>query len=115
MPPSPPHHVAILDMHAIYSHTQNTYIDKNEPKHSEMGTVSQNPIQSWTVRSVHMCVHCTVHTILHRTDLIIFPLTLPTITIAPMMSIWRKGGGDDGVTVATSGPYVNHPQLTPDR
>jgi len=40
-----------------------------------------------------MCVHCTVHmfgTILHRTDLIIFPPTLQTITIAPMMSIWGK-------------------------
>jgi len=38
-----------------------------------------------------MCVHCTVHsqllhTILHRTDLVIFPLTLQTITIAPTMS-----------------------------
>jgi len=44
------------------------------------------PIQR-TVRSVHMCVHCTVHnccTILHRTDLIIFPLTLQTITIAQL-------------------------------
>jgi len=33
---------------------------KNESKHSEMGTVRQNPIQR-TVRSVHACVHCTVH------------------------------------------------------
>ena len=31
-------------------------------------------------------------TILHRTDLIIFPLTLQTIITAPMMSIWGKGG-----------------------
>jgi len=29
-------------------------------KHSEMGPVRQNPFQR-TVRSVHMCVHCTVH------------------------------------------------------
>ena len=38
--------------------------------------------------------HCAqlLHTILHRTDLIIFPLTLQTITTAPMMSIWGKGG-----------------------
>jgi len=28
-----------------------------------------------------------LHTILHRTDLIVFPLTLQTITTAPMMSI----------------------------
>jgi len=33
-----------------------------------------------------------LHTILHRTDLIVFPLTLQTITTAQMMSIWGKGG-----------------------
>jgi len=58
--------------------------------------VRQNPIQR-TVRSVqcsYVCaVHCVqlLHTILHRTDLIIFPLALQTITITPMMSIWGKG------------------------
>jgi len=60
---------------------------------TEMGPVRQNPIQR-TVRSVHVCaLHCaqSLHTILQRTDLIIFPLTLQTITIAPMMSIWGKG------------------------
>ena len=38
--------------------------------------------------------HCAqlLHTILHRTDLIIFPLTLQTITTAPMMSTRGKGG-----------------------
>ena len=36
------------------------YIHKNESKHTEMGPVRQNPIQR-PVRSVHMCVHCTVH------------------------------------------------------
>ena len=38
--------------------------------------------------------HCAqlLHTILHRTDLIVFPLTLQTITTARMMSIWGKGG-----------------------
>jgi len=61
-----------------------------------MGPVRQNPFQR-TVRSVHMCVHCShcaqlLRTILHRTDLIIFPLTLQTIIIAPMMSIWGKRG-----------------------
>ena len=37
--------------------------------------------------------HCAqlLHTILHRTDLIVSPLTLQTITTAPMMSIWGKG------------------------
>jgi len=41
-------------------------------------------------------LHCAqlLHTILHRTDLIIFPLTLQTIIIAPMMSIWGKGEYD---------------------
>jgi len=39
-------------------------------------------------------LHCAqlLHTILHRTDLTIFPLTLQTITIVPMMSIWGKRG-----------------------
>jgi len=38
--------------------------------------------------------HCAqlLHTILHRTDLIVFPLTLQTITTSQMMSIWGKGG-----------------------
>jgi len=70
-----------------------TYIHKNESKHSEMGPVRQNPIRR-PVRSVYVCVlHCAqlLHTILHRTDLIIFPLTLQTITIAMMSSIWGKG------------------------
>ena len=40
-------------------HAYNTPY-KNESKHSEMGPVRQNPIQR-TVRSIHMCVHCTVH------------------------------------------------------
>ena len=42
-----------------------------------------------------MCAsHCAqlLHTISHRTDLIVFPLTLQTITTSPMMSIWGKGG-----------------------
>ena len=47
-----------------------------------MGPVRQNPIQR-TVRSVHVCavhwVQVLLHTILHRTDLIIFPLALQTI------------------------------------
>ena len=55
--------------------------------------------QQTTVRSVHLCaLHCAqlVHTILYRTDLIIFPLPLThhTIIIAPMMSVWAKGRGN---------------------
>jgi len=62
-----------------------------------MGPLRQNPIQR-TVRSVQCSYVCAVHcvqllnTILHRTDLIIFPFALQTITTAPMMSIWGKGG-----------------------
>ena len=73
----------------LQAYTCIQYIHKNESKHSEMGPVRQNPIQQ-TVRSVHMCaLHCAqlLHTILHKTDLIIFPLTLQTIIIDPMMSI----------------------------
>jgi len=54
-----------------------------------MGPMRQNPFQR-TVRSIHVCaLHCAqlLHPILHRIDLIIFPLTLQTITIALMMSI----------------------------
>ena len=57
-----------------------------------MGPVRQNPIQR-TVGSVHMCaVRCVqlLHTILHRTDLILFHLALQTITTAPMMSMYYK-------------------------
>jgi len=59
-------------------HKIHAYIHKNESKHSEMGAVRQNPNQR-TV-SLFMCVQCALHcakwlhTILHRTDLIIFPL-----------------------------------------
>ena len=47
-----------------------------------------------------MCAsHCAqlLHTILHRTDLIVFPLSLQTITTSPMMSIWVKGGGSSSL------------------
>jgi len=57
-------------------------------------------------------LHCAqlLHTILHRTHLIIFPLTLQTITIAPMMSIWGKGGAAATdkviiITVAMRDPF----------
>jgi len=50
-----------------------------------MGPVRQNPIRR-TV-GLFICVWIALCTILHRPDLIIFPLTLQTITIAPMMSI----------------------------
>jgi len=38
----------------------DTRIYRHESKHSGMRPVRQNPIQR-TVRSVNVCVHCTVH------------------------------------------------------
>jgi len=90
-------HLTMLQYYTCMQYTiiqkTHTYIHKNRSKHSETGPVRQNPIQR-SVRCVHMCVHCAqlLRTILHRIDLIIFPLTLQTIIIAPMMSIWGKGG-----------------------
>jgi len=55
--------------------------------------------QSRELLGLFMCaVYCVqlLHTILHRTYLIIFPLALQTITTAPMMSIWGKGGNFEG-------------------
>ena len=59
-----------------------------------MGPVRQT--QSRELLVLFMCVQFTVCTILHRADLIIFPLALQTIIIAPMMSIYGKGGGREG-------------------
>jgi len=71
-------------MHTIPVHNNTHNTCKNESKHSKMGPVRQNAIQR-TVRSVHnMCASHSaqlLHTMLHRTDLIIFPLTLQTVTI----------------------------------
>jgi len=54
----------------------------------------KNPIQRTVSLFICVCIAlCTMlHTILHRTDLIVSSLTLQTITTAPMMSIWGKGG-----------------------
>jgi len=46
----------------LQDYTCMQYIHKNESKHSEMGPARQNSIQR-TVRSVHMCVHCALCTI----------------------------------------------------
>jgi len=82
-------------MHAIYSYTEDTYIHTYIHTYTKWIYVQWNGPSETKLRTVHMCaLHCTqlLHTILHRTDLIIFPLTLQTITIAPMMSIWGKRG-----------------------
>jgi len=59
-----------------------------------MGPVRQNPIQRTVSLFICVCIAlCTIvaHNIAqNRRDS--FPLTLQTITTAPMMSIWGKGG-----------------------
>jgi len=58
----------------------------------------KNPIQRTASSVSYVCaVHCVqlLHTMLRRTDLIIFPVALQTITIAPMMSIRGKGNTMD--------------------
>jgi len=82
----------MLQYYTVHMHTMYTklYTHRNEPMHSEMGPVRQKPNpENCQVCSCVCALHCAqlLHTILHRTDLIIFSLTLKTITIAPMMSI----------------------------
>ena len=76
-------------MHTTHSNTQY----KNES--STVKWAQWDKTQSWEllVCSYVCASHCAqlLHTILHRTDLIVFPLTLQTITTARMMSIWGKG------------------------
>jgi len=77
----PPHRAHYNTTAMLYeTKTQNThsYTQINQPMHSEMGPVWQNPIQR-TVRTVHLSVLMTVqcarlqYTIQHRTVLIISP------------------------------------------
>jgi len=70
------------------THTQKwIYTQWNGPSETK-----PNPGNCWLCSYV-CALHCAqlLHTILHRTDPIIFPLALQTITTAPMMSIWGKG------------------------
>jgi len=79
-PPSP--------MHAY----NNTYTKMNLSTVKLASETKPNP-ENCYVCSYVCTLHCAqlLGTILHRTDLIIFPLTLQTITAAPMMSIWGRG------------------------
>ena len=77
-------------------HRYNTVIHNTKMNLSTVKWAQWDKTQSWEllVCSYVCASHCAqlLHTILHRTDLIVFPLTLQTITTAPMMSIWGKGG-----------------------
>jgi len=78
-------------MHAIYSHTENTYIHTNESKHSEMGPVRQNPILG-TVKgkerkSIYIAPFCTkVHTKRSGMD----HTVLPANNIMPAFPLWHS-------------------------
>ena len=77
-------------MHTTHSNTQY----KNESSTVKWAQWDKTQSRELLVCSYVCASNCAqfVHTILHRTDLIVFPLTLQTITTAQMMSIWGKGG-----------------------
>jgi len=54
-----------------------------------------------------------LHTILHRTDLIVSPLTLQTITTSPMMSIWGKGAEAVKLRPSLRFFHIPRPQALP--
>ena len=94
----------------------HTYIHKNESMHSEMGPVWQNPIQR-PARSVHMCVHHTVHNVAqNRPD--DFP-SYPSDNHHCSNDVYlREGGAGKSVNSATMTPnnlqkllFTDLPQL----
>jgi len=76
-------------MHTTHSNTQY----KNESSTAKWAQWDKTQSRELLVCSYVCASHCAqlLHTILHRTDPIVFPLTLQTITTARMMSIWGKG------------------------
>jgi len=62
-------------------------------------------------------LHCAqlLHTILHRTDLILFPLTLQTITVVPMTSIRgkREATVASVINLVRSQAYADHTERPP--
>jgi len=83
-------HQVHLTMLQSYTGMQYTVIHLSTVKWAQW-----DKTQSRELLGLFMCVHCTVHNCCTeycpaRSDLIIFPPTLQTITIAPMMSIWGK-------------------------
>jgi len=86
-------HLTVLQTYACKQHTviHNTKMNLSTVKWAHWERTQSREL---SVCSNVCASHCAqlLHTILHRTDLIVFPLTLQTITTAPMMSIWGKGG-----------------------
>jgi len=71
-------------MHAIYSHTENTYIHKKESQHSEMGPVRQNSIQGTLKgkerKSIYIAPFCIkVHTKRSGMDHTVYLQTTPCL------------------------------------
>ena len=76
-------------MHTTHSNIQY----KNESSTVKWAQWDKTQSRELLVCSYVCASHCAqlLHTILHRTDLIVFHLTLQTIAIAPTMTIWGKG------------------------
>ena len=101
-----------VHMHEMYRQTQNkTYTKMIYAQWNGPSETKPNP-ENCLVCSYVCAVHCVqlLHTILHRTDLIIFPLALQTITIAPMMCIWGRGKGH--TIYIWSSWYCCHPVIS---
>jgi len=81
-------------MHAIYSQTQNNTTTKTNL--STVKWAQWNKTKSRELLGLIICACSSLCTIVAHNSaqnrLDIFPLALQTITIAPMMSIWGKGG-----------------------
>jgi len=77
-------------MHTTHSNTQY----KNESSTVKWAQWDKTQSRQLLVCSYVCALHCAqlLHKILHRTDLIVFQLTLQSITTSPMMSIWGKWG-----------------------
>jgi len=82
-------------MQATHSNTQY----KNESKHSEMGPVRHVTQSRELLVCSYVCAsHCAqlLHTILHRTDLIVFPLNPPDNHHCSDDVCLREGGNSIG-------------------
>jgi len=77
----------------MYSQTQNNTYTKMNLSTVKWAQWDKTQSRELLVCSYVCAVYCVhlLHTILHRTDLIIFPLALQTIITALMMSICGKG------------------------
>jgi len=77
----------LLQSHVEFLHHKSDIKTKNRLRLAKVIVKNKLPRFLWiTVYCAHL-----FHTILHKTDLIIFPVILQTIIIAPMMSIWGEG------------------------